>query len=270
MFLLYNNQLLREQELKLPITDRAFQYNDGFFETAILADGELRFWQQHQQRMQEAAQALQLDVPAYFWEKPFEVQLLKLAQKQDALKCGRLKLKVWRTGAGLYTPQTNAVNWMATVLPVAPAIDQPLHLGISHLVHTALTPLSHFKGPNAPLYVLAALEKQQHDDMLLLSSDGHVAELISSNIFWLQAGQLYTPALETGCVNGIIRRNIIKWCGQNKLQVHEVKAQPEVLDRATLVFAANVTGIRGIASIKEKALPQQEEFLERLRQDLHL
>lgn len=270
MFILYNNQHLPESELRLPLHDRAFQYNDGFFETAILRDRRIRFWHSHLERIGEAAQALQLELPSYFFSGELEEKLIELARQQGAEKYGRLKLKVWRAGAGLYTPQTNQVNWLATAAVTTPAIHNPLHLGICQIVRTAYTLLSHFKGPNAPLYVMAGLEKQHHDDMLILSPQGKVAELISSNIFWLKEGVLYTPELSTGCVNGILRRNMLAWCSSKSIAVAQVQYNPEVLYLADAVFAANVTGLRAVASINGRELNQRNSFLEELRNDLQI
>ncbi|SFF85098.1 aminotransferase class IV [Pontibacter chinhatensis] len=270
MFILYNNQQLPESELRLPLHDRAFQYNDGFFETAILQDGRIRLWHSHLERIWEAAQALQLELPSCFYSGELEAKLLELVRQQGAANYGRLKLKVWRAGAGLYTPQTSQVNWLATAAPTSPAADKPLRLGICQHVRTSYTSLSHFKGPNAPLYVMAGLEKQEHDDMLLLSPQGKVAELISSNIFWLKEGVLYTPELSTGCVNGILRRNILAWCSGRSIAVQQVQHNPEELYLADAIFAANVTGIRAVASINGRDLPQQAHFMEELRNGLQI
>lgn len=272
LFILYNKQLLQAEDLHLPLTDRAFQYNDGFFETAIIRNGRVRFWPDHQQRMREAAAALKVELPDYIYEADGEHLLLQLAQQEKATNFGRLKLKVWRAGEGLYTPSTNKVNWMATVSPAIASAMAPLHIGICRQVHTAYTAVSHFKGPNAPLYVLAGLEKQaiKLDDMLLLSSSGYVAELQSSNVFWLRGEVLYTPDLRSGCVNGIVRRNILRCCAAQNQPVQEVLQEPETLQQADAVFAANVTGIRGIASINGEALQQKEAFLEQLRKELGL
>ncbi|MCX2739291.1 aminotransferase class IV [Pontibacter anaerobius] len=272
MFILYNDQLLPEPEFKLPHTDRAFQYNDGFFETAIVEQGKIRFWKDHQQRMQEAAKALHMELPDYFLTYDFAERLLQLAQEPEDKTYGRLKLKVWRAGAGLYSPQTNQVNWLATYTSTTPASHQPLQIGICRNVHTAYTSVSHFKGPNAPLYVLAGVEKQsqQQDDMLLLNQQGIVAELISSNIFWLKGSTLYTPSLQTGCVNGILRRNIIRWCNHKNLTLQQVLQKPEALFQSDVVFSANVTGVRAIASINGAPVQQREELLLRIREGLNL
>ncbi|GHA58880.1 aminotransferase class IV [Pontibacter akesuensis] len=272
MFILYNGQQQQSEELRLPHSDRAFQYNDGFFETAIVQNGRIRFWLDHQQRMLEAANALQLELPDFFFAADFQHKLLQLAQQENAAAYGRLKLKVWRAGGGLYTPTTTAVNWLATVAPASPFSTKALHIGICQQVRTAYSSVSHFKGPNAPLYVLAGLEKQAtiKEDMLLLSTEGYVAELQSSTIFWLLDEVLYTPDLLSGCVNGIVRRNILRWCAAQQQPVREVLQGPETLLQADVVFAANVTGIRGIASINGEPVQQNEAYLQQLRHALTL
>lgn len=270
--LLYNNHFLPLQDLKLSVTNRAFQYNDGFFETMIVVNGKLRFWADHKMRMKEAAAALQLAIPAYFWEGELEEKLLQLAKQRNAIKYGRIKLKVWRAGDGLYTPQSNEIEWLATVDITQPIPEAGVSVGICQGVRTCFSPLSHFKGPHAPLYVLAGIEKQTKgfDDMLLLDAHGHVAELISSNIFWWIDGVFYTPSLQTGCVNGILRRNILRWCGKQGIAVSETLAKPEELAKSEVVFAANVTGIRGIDRLEEHVLPSDNEWLQALKAGLQV
>ncbi|PVY38715.1 aminotransferase class IV [Pontibacter virosus] len=270
--LLYNNTFLPVQDLKLAITSRAFQYNDGFFETVMAVDGMLRFWPDHQARMREATAALQLAIPAYFWDGELEEKLLQLAKQRNVPQLGRLKLKVWRAGAGLYTPQINEIEWLATAEPTQPIPDVGIKVGICQTAKACFSPLSHFKGPQAPLYVLAGIEKQASglDDMLLLDAKGNVAELISSNIFWLKDGTLYTPTLESGCVNGILRRNILRGCLQQGIAVRQVLAKPEELVQADCVFGTNATGIRGIEKLEDSHLRINHDWLQNLKAGLQV
>ncbi len=272
MSLLYNGILISEQELRLPLHNRAFQYNDGFFETIVVQQCKLRFWPDHVARMQEAAQTLRLQLPAEFASSEFADKLLKLAEQNGAINYGRLKLKVWRSGAGLYTPEENSTDWLATVHAQAPAAVKPLHIGICSSTFTNYSPLSYFKGPNALLYVLAGIEKkdQQADDMLLLNRQGIVSELISSNIFWINNDIIYTPALDTGCVNGIVRRNIVRWCQAQSIKLKEVYFKPERLFKAEAVFASNVTGIKYISSINKSSFAASHPILDKLKEDLFL
>jgi branched-subunit amino acid aminotransferase/4-amino-4-deoxychorismate lyase len=266
--LLYNGDFIPEQELRLPITNRAFQFNDGFFETIIVANGKLRFWNDHKVRIQAAAQVLKLELPHTIVSGDLEENLLQLAEQNNAANYGRIKLKVWRSGSGLYTPKTNQAEWLATITPATPSATTPLQIGICETVTTNYSPYSFFKGPNALLYVTAGIEKTEKgfDDMLLLSRQNQVSELISSSIFWLKDDVLFTPSLETGCVSGIIRSNILRWAQKAEIKTKEVYFDIASLLKADAVFCGNVTGIRSIASINGEAVSINESFLQQVRE----
>ncbi|MBD1396161.1 aminotransferase class IV [Pontibacter sp. JH31] len=265
--LLYNNQFLPAQDLRIPLHNRAFQYNDSFFETIMVVDGRLRFWNEHKTRMREAALAMKISLPDYFWDEELEDNLLRLAKQRNATRRGRIKLKVWRAGEGLYTPQTRDAEWLATAEVHHPAPDAGVRIGICETVRISYSPFSHFKGPHAPFYVLASMEKQAKgfDDMLLLNVEGYMSELSSSNLFWLREGVLYTPHLETGCVNGILRRKILNWCHEQEFAVQQVQAKPDELLFASVVFGSNVTGIRSVLSLGNSALHVDHQFLNQLK-----
>jgi branched-chain amino acid aminotransferase/4-amino-4-deoxychorismate lyase len=270
MLLLYNGTILPEEELRMPLTNRAFQYNDGFFETVMVVEGRLRFWPDHQERMREAALALKLQLPNEFFSSAFEEKLVELTEKCNASSLGRLKLKVWRAGEGLYTPQNHQVEWLVTAQAAVPVSDEPIRVGVCQHVQTIFSSLSHFKGPNALLYVLAGTEKQEKEqgDMLLLDRQHMVAELISSNIFWVSENVLYTPALETGCVNGILRRNILRHCHSAGIEVREVFVGLDHLKDADAAFSANVTGLRVIGALEDKTFKDFHPLISQLRDAL--
>jgi branched-subunit amino acid aminotransferase/4-amino-4-deoxychorismate lyase len=263
MHLLYNGKSIPETELRLSINNRAFQYNDGFFETIIIIDGKIQHWEKHCLRIKEASTSLKLDSPECLTSTKFVADLLILAEKNFATEYSRIKLKVWRGGEGLYTPQTDAIEWLATVTPASPTLNHPLNIGICQNIRSVYSPLSHFKGPNAPIYILAGHEKNTLglDDMLLLSPDLYMAELISSNIFWIKDNTINTPSLKTGCINGIMRRNIMEWCYQAGFQVEEVEREIADLDDAEAVFACNVTGIKRIQSVLGKPILNSSSIL---------
>lgn len=268
--LLYNGDFIPEQELRLPITNRAFQFNDGFFETIIVANGKLRFWSDHQVRMQAAAQVLKLELPQTIVSGDVEEKLLQLAVHNKAANYGRIKLKVWRSGSGLYTPETNQAEWLATITPATPTATTPLHIGICQTVTTNYSPYSFFKGPNTLLYVMAGIEKTEKgfDDMLLLSRQNQVSELISSNIFWLKDDVLFTPSLETGCVSGIVRSNILRWAQKAEIKTKEVYFNVNSLLKADAVFAGNVTGLRSIDIINGEEVSINEDFVQRVCEEI--
>ena len=63
-----------------------------------------------------------------------------------------------------------------------------------------------------------------------LTEDGHVAEGITSNIFWVSEDVLYTPSLETGILAGITRDWIISEAKKLGLHVVEGLFTPDKLE----------------------------------------
>ena len=268
--LLYNGEFITEQELHLSLTNRAFQFNDGLFETVMVQHGKLRFWQDHIVRMKAAAKVLKLELPQTIISGELESMLLQQVEKNNASNYGRIKLKLWRGGGGLYTPQANHADWLATIVPATPAPATPLHVGICETIATNYSPFSFFKGPNALLYVMAGIEKRDKgfDDLLLLNRQQQISELISSNIFWLKSGVLFTPAIDTGCVQGIVRQNILRWAQQAGIKTKEVYFDAPSLLQADTIFSCNVTGIRNIVSISNTAVAVDDYFVQQLQKEL--
>ncbi|WP_210464881.1 aminotransferase class IV [Rufibacter roseolus] len=270
MFLLYKGQTILEEELRLPLTNRAFQYNDGFFETIILKEGKIRFWPEHLERIKEAGEVLGLELPALLFSDQFSKMVQKLAQENNTGALARVKLKIWRAGEGLYSPQTDETNWLVTAQAATVPATTPFKVGICQKVRTIPSPFSSFKGFNSPVYVMASREKvyRSLDDLLLLDPAGNLAELTFSNLFWIKDQTLFTPALETGCLNGVLRRRLLRWAIQNNWEVKEDQFKPEVLKSAELVFAGNVTGLRMIEAVEGERTGTSFSVLNRIQEEL--
>jgi branched-chain amino acid aminotransferase len=251
--LLLNNELLPTTSLPLP--NRGLAFGDGFFETLVFTAGRLRFAADHLARMQHAAAALYLKLPkALASAKALEVTLAQLAQV-NRLPSARLRLQLWRAGGGRYTPLTDAAEWLATAEPFA-ADDSPVATADFALEsHSIFSLLSFCKGPQAWLYVRAAHERQQRglDEIILCDAAGHVAEAGAAAIFWVKDGVLFTPSLETGCVAGVRRAQVLRAARMASMECHEGLFGPLELLAAEAVFTANVAAVRGVQRIAESS-----------------
>ncbi|MBO0935003.1 aminotransferase class IV [Fibrella sp. HMF5335] len=255
MNLVYNSDVLSVASFGVQSTNRAFQYGDGLFETIRYEGGKLWFWPDHVDRLTRGMAALQLAPAVPFNTDELRATLLDLVQ-QNGLANGpaRLKLQVWRQPGGLYTPTTHTADWLLTAQPTEPfGITSKARLGIFRDVRLSPSSISPFKTLNALPYVLAGLFRQQHhyDEALLLDTHGHIAECVASSIFWVKAHQLFTPSLETGCIDGIVRRQIMR-----NHPVQEGLFLPEVLADADAVFCANVNGIQALLDTPIEAVRQ--------------
>lgn len=252
MNLVYNSDIFPEATFSLPAIDRAFQYGDGLFETIRFEAGRLWFWPDHYDRLTSGLAALHINVPEPFSADYLHDAILDLIW-QNELAAGpvRIKLQIWRQSGGLYTPTTHAANWLLTTKSGQPfALTNKPRLGVFRDVRLVPSRLSPFKTLNALPYVLAGLYRQQHafDEVVLLDTHGHLAECVASNLFWVKDHQLVTPSLQSGCINGIIRRQLLRTQGGFPHPVQEGLFMPEVLETADAVFCVNVSGIQTLLS----------------------
>jgi branched-chain amino acid aminotransferase len=264
--LLFNNDLLPSAALPLP--NRGLAFGDGFFETLIFNDDQLRLAADHADRMQQAATALYLSLPAPLaTAEALAATLARLAEAND-LPAARLRIQLWRGGGGRYTPPTAATEWLATAEPFVPD-DSPIGIAnFARETQSIYSPLSFCKGPQAWLYVRAAHERQQRglDEIILCDAAGHVAEAGAAALFWLKNNTLYTPALTSGCVAGVRRAAVLRRALAFGLPCQEgLFLTPEIL-AAEAVFTANVAAVRAVRQLDNVAFTEPDPtFLARLR-----
>jgi branched-chain amino acid aminotransferase len=115
--------------------------------------------------------------------------------------------------------------------------------------------LASIKSANSAIYVLAGVYKnqQQLDECILSNDKSHIIEAISSNIFAVKNGVLYTPPVTDGCVDGVMRKKIIEVAQQNRVAVYEISIMQNVLLGADELFLTNtIKGIQWVAAFKQK------------------
>jgi branched-chain amino acid aminotransferase len=247
--LLYNNDLLPTAALPLP--NRGLTFGDGFFETLIYSNNQLRLATGHAARMQQAAAALYLTLPAPLATAEALAATLARLAGANGLPAARLRLQVWRGGGGRYTPPGSAAEWLATAEFFAPD-DPPIgRADFARETQSIYSPLSFCKGPQAWLYVRAAHERQRRrlDEIILCDAAGHVAEAGAAAIFWLKNNTLYTPALASGCVAGVRRAEVLRQARASGIPCEEGLFPVAAVLAAEAVFTANVAGVRAVRQL---------------------
>lgn len=268
--LLYNFQPVQEEAFSLSHLNRGFQYNDGLFDTLIFADGRIRFLHDHLDRLRRALAVLGLSLPEAWLEESWWHQQVAFLIRENGLTAPviRIKANVWRRPGGLFTPESDEAEILLTVSAQA---DQSKIIATAGIVQAAPVPYSpycFFKGPYALHYVQAGRAKKQAgwEEGILLDDHEHISEALVSNIFWLKGPVLYTPSLETGCIAGIMRLNVLRACQMLRLEVREGFFKAPELLAADLVFTTNVTGMRAIAAIGETRFQTGTDTFRRLEE----
>ncbi|MBD2769014.1 aminotransferase class IV [Hymenobacter sp. BT664] len=249
--LVFNGELLGADLFRVALPNRGLAFRDGFFETFIFIDGRVRFVADHVVRMQRAATALYLSLPAALASaEALEATLADLA-RANGLLAARLRLQLWRAGGGRYTPPTDACEWLATAEPFVPDDSPVAKADFALETYSIHSPLSFCKGPQAWLYVRAAHERHQRglDEIILCDAAGHVAEAGAAAIFWIKNNVLFTPSLASGCVAGVRRTQVLRAARDAGMECREGLFLREELLDADAVFTANVAAVRVLAQV---------------------
>ncbi len=240
-------------------SNRSMRYGDGIFETIKLVNGKLLFWEDHYERLSRGMQHLKLDTigkEEEFWKKEVEKIVVK-----NYFKNARIRIIVYRNSPGTYTPMGNRVGFLIEGTrfdkPVYNYSKQGTTLGLFSGDHKGMSPLNNFKTTSALLFVLAGVHKKEagFDDVVVLNAAGRVCETVSSNIFAVVNDVIITPKLSEGCLDGVIRKQIIKAINQKKIDFEEGELTVEQLRSASEIFTTNsMTGVQGVGQFEGKSM----------------
>ena len=88
----------------------------------------------------------------------------------------------------------------------------------------------------------------------LLNEGKNVVEALNGNIFMVIGNQLITPPVSEGCLNGIMRKQIIEFLQKiEDIEVIEKSISPFDLQKADELFITNVIiGIQPITKYRKK------------------
>ncbi len=255
----HNGNFILSDAPVVSANNRSFRYGDALFETIRLANYNPQFLKEHILRLAAGMEVLKMEKNPNLNPTFLEHAILELAQKNNVTSDGRVRLTVYRNEGGLYAPSDNKVSFVIEVYPV----DEKGYIlnqkGYTVDLYTefkkAQNALSSIKSANSAIYVMAGIHKTAHqlDECLLLNDKHHIIEGISSNIFAVKNGVLYTPPVGDGCVNGVMRKKIIEIAQANKIAVYEISVMQNVLLGADELFLTNtINGIRWVVAYKQK------------------
>jgi branched-subunit amino acid aminotransferase/4-amino-4-deoxychorismate lyase len=243
----------------LTLDNRSFRYGDGLFETMRIASGKVHLLHEHLQRLSHGAKILKMKLPADLNVDFMERSIMELAKKNGITTDGRVRLSVFRKSGGHYTPEDNQVLFAIEAYPVEEKnyILNSKGLIVDLYTEYRKTPnaLASIKSSNSLIFVLAGLYKNEHklDECILSNDKGQIIEAISSNLFAVKNGVLYTPPVTDGCIHGVMRNKIIQIAQANRIAVYEISVMQNVLLGADELFLTNaVHGIRWVVAYKQK------------------
>ncbi len=220
---------------------------------------------------------LSLDIPAGFTKHFFKDTILELVALNYINGNAAARLTLFREGKGKYTPDELRAGFVIEVEPLSDELfklnEKGLTLGIYPDLYKYPDKLSNFKTCNSLIYILAAIYKSKNrwDDCVILNTGLNICEATSSNLFLVKQNQIITPALQEGCVDGVMRKFVIELAQNCNLTVSQASISSEELREADEIFLTNaINGIRWVGNYGSKQLQNKvaSELSEKLRQEI--
>ena len=252
----YNGKIISLDELQLNPFNRSFLFGDGWFDSLRVCESDIPLWPYHYVRNRKTALALGMDTSSFPDGLTWKDNLIELCRKNGHTDA-RLRISFFRAGAGLYTPESNNFEWIASSSPVLDGnepVAQSALLGISSYRKNPGV-LSEYKISSSIIYVLAALERKSMgmDELILLNDQHKVVETIAGNLFWFESGRLHCPPLSDGSVDGVFRQYVLNQCHKIGVDFFEKSVSLAELKNADAVFYCNaVSGIFPVSKIEDK------------------
>lgn len=254
------NGSIVSNDTSLLTQNRAFLYGDAVFETVKIVNSKILFLEDHYFRLMSSMRVIRMEIPMNFTMEYFEEQILALATAKNLGTSARARITVYRNDGGYYLPKTNTVSYLInvesldnTMYSINPG-EYVVDLYTDFYVTKHL--LSSIKTTNKIINITASIfaDENGFDNCLLLNDSKNVIEALQGNLFMLKGKTLITPPISEGCLNGVMRKQILALARKiENLEVLEEVISPFDLQKSDELFITNVIkGIQPVTKYRKK------------------
>lgn len=213
--------------------DEGFMFGLGAFETILIKNSKAIFIEEHLRRLENSLNVLSIennieknDILLYINERQIENGILKImVSKENVILSFR---------DNEYTKED---------------YDRGFNLCISKVLRNETSKLTYIKSFNYGDNILEKIEAKNkgYDEPIFLNTKGYISEGATSNIFFIKGNDIYTPRIENGLLNGIIRNKLIE-----KYNVTEIDIKyNEIMEYEEVFITNSILGIMPVRSIEE-------------------
>lgn len=223
-----NGEYFSKDDAKISVYDHGLLYGDGVFEGMRIYSGKVFRLQQHLMRLWESAISIGLVIPITPEQMTKDVNQ---TVSNNRLDDGYIRLVVTRGSGSLgldpnrcADPQVIIIADKITLYP-----DELYQNGLELV--TAATIRNHpaalssrIKSLNYLNNIMAKMEGMNAGcvEALMLNHKGEVAECTGDNIFIVKGGQLITPPIDAGILEGITRNAVLELAAEAEIDACEV------------------------------------------------
>ncbi len=211
-----NGEYFSKEDAKISVYDHGLLYGDGVFEGMRIYSGKVFRLQEHLIRLWESSLSIGLAIPITIEQLTADVNECVI---KNGLDDGYIRLVVTRGSGSLgidpnrcSNPQIIIIADKITLYPNE-LYENGLDLVTASTIRNHPAALSpRIKSLNYLNNVMAKMEglKAGCVEALMLNHKGDVAECTGDNIFIVRKGQLQTPPIDAGILEGITRNAVLE------------------------------------------------------------
>lgn len=203
----------------------------GVFETMRVVNIQVESIDEHLDRLIDGLKILKLEHP--FSKKGIKQVLYRVIKKNPMVGVARARVMVFEFGG--------TVHLVVMLLPYNPTLKDVLKVGVIKTSRRASASHARVKSLDYSIFAdaFAQAKADGYDEALLVNSKGYVFEASRANVFIFVDGALYTPPLSSGCLDGVVRRQVIKTARSLKILVVEKNLTPAMIKNAQHAFLTN-------------------------------
>jgi branched-chain amino acid aminotransferase len=220
--------LVDKDDAKISVYDHGLLYGDGVFEGIRSYGGQVFRLDAHLDRLWHSAKAIRLEIPM---TRPAMAKAIYDTLRVNKIEDGYIRLVVTR-GAGTLGLDPNRTSQPQVIIItdfIALYPEEYYQNGLE--IVTVSTIRNHpaalsprVKSLNYLNNILAKIEGLQAGcvEALMLNHKGEIAECTGDNIFLVARGELLTPPIDAGILEGITRDAVIELAKDARITVREM------------------------------------------------
>ncbi|HSZ31904.1 MAG TPA: aminotransferase class IV [Puia sp.] len=248
----FNGSLTDPQTPIATASNRSLRYGDGLFETMYWNGQIIQNLTYHLDRLFQGLVILRFDLSDGFTREFISEEIHRLCLNNAGPEKARVRLNVFREDGSVLMPVKNRPVFIIETIDFPESNLSPLRLTLFEGEKKNIGRLSNLKTNNYLLNIMAIQHAKENgfDDAVFLNNKGNICEASSSNLFMVQKGVLFTPALSQGCVAGTKRRELLEKLPDLGFQVEETIITKDMVFEMEEIFLTNaIRGIRPVICI---------------------
>jgi len=251
MWIYLNDRFVKEDEAVVSVFDHGFLYGDGVYETIRSYGSRIFMRDQHLARLRRSADAigLTIPIPEHRWPSLLhEAMTRNDVGHEHADAYLRITISRGAGDIGLDPALCPTPTVVIMTKPLHPPPLEQYRIGVDLIVArtrrnlpSALSP--QIKATNFLNNILAKREAIAAGafDSILLNWESHLTECTVSNLFFVRAGRLCTPALACGLLDGITRDMVLNLAREAQIPVDEGHFGIEAIHKADECLLTNTS-----------------------------